>query len=111
MATVEVVSYGLPNAMFQWEEGERRVTEAPGVERRQLEDAATEVTGELRRRLGGSYSVGELAELYSSGTDWAEQIAHRAGAGTDSAWVVDACFFRYASGASDFAGGRSRSSF
>ena len=108
---MEPVSYGLPNAMFQWEEGERRLSGAPPVERGQLERAAANVTAELRRRLGSSYSVGELAELYAGGTDWAEDIAQRSGASTDSAWVVDACFFRYASGATDFAGGRPQGPF
>ena len=37
---------------------------------------------------------------------WAEDLAIGAGAGTNSAWVVDAAFGRYAREAADFAGGR-----
>ena len=102
------MSYELQNALFQWEEGERRVLAAPAARRAELERAASAVLAELRQRLGSSYAVGELADLYAEGTDWAERLALGEGAGTDSAWVVDAAFLRYASGAVDFAGGRPR---
>jgi hypothetical protein len=105
---VEPVSYGLDNARFQWEEGERRLEQASPRERPRLDRAVTAVLGELRRRLGSSYRVEELAELYAEGTDWADSAALDEGAGTDSAWVVDAAFHRYASGAADYAGGRRR---
>jgi hypothetical protein len=102
------VSYELQNALFQWEEGERRIDGAPAPRRAELERAAGAVIAGLRQRLGSSYRVGELADLYADGTDWAERVAGGEGAGTDSAWVVDAAFLRYASGALDFAGGRER---
>jgi len=102
------VSYALENALTQWEEGERRLREAPAPESADLERALAHVLDELRRRLGSAFLVGELAELYSSGTDWAEDIAQRRSAGLDTAAVVDAAFGRYARGAADFAGGRKR---
>ena len=104
----EAVPDGLTNVLLEWEEGERRVTAAPARERSRLERAVGAVHGQLRRRLGSAYRVSELGELYDEGTDWAETVALDEGAGTDSAWVVDAAFFRYASGAADYAGGRSR---
>ena len=82
-------------------------------EHRQLERRI----GELRtpgaleaeaRRLGSSFLLGELADLYGSGTDWAAELAFRRGAGSESSSVVDAAFARYAGEASDYAGGRMR---
>jgi GTP1/Obg family GTP-binding protein len=98
--------YAVENALFQWDEGERRLREARDVERAQLRAAADTVFEELRRRLGGSFTLGELANFYGEGTDWAHDIAERRFAGTDTAWVVDAAFGRYARFASDFAGGK-----
>jgi len=102
------VSYALENALTQWEEGERRLREAPEQEIHDLERALAVVLDELRRRLGSTFGVGELAELYSRGTDWAEDLAQRRSAGADTSAVVDAAFGRYARGAADFAGGRRR---
>ncbi len=82
--------------------------EAPEVERIDLESAVIDIQDELRRRLGSTFWVGELAELYGAGTDWAEDLAQRRSAGSDTPAVVDAAFARYARGAADFAGGRAR---
>jgi hypothetical protein len=102
------VPYAVENALYQWEEGARRVAAAPEPERPRLERAAGEVVEELRRRLGSSFLLGELADLYGSGTDWAAELAFRHGAGGESSSVVDAAFARYAGEASDYAGGRVR---
>src|SRR3989442_3869057 len=98
------MSYALENALFQWEEGERRVREADPRRRAQLERAAATVLEELRRRLGGEFSVGELAALYGAETDWATDVARGQLAGTDAAWAVEAAFGRYARQALDYAG-------
>ncbi|MGH2837673.1 MAG: hypothetical protein ACRDJY_04895 [Thermoleophilaceae bacterium] len=50
----------------------------------------------LRKRLGSTFTVAELADLYASSPD----------VGAEPAWLVDAAFGRYAREASDFAGGR-----
>lgn len=102
------MAYAIENARFQWEEGERRLRQADEPTRSDLERAAWVVLDELRRRLGSSFTIGELADLYGSGTDWADDVAQRRQAGTDSAAVVDAAFNRYAREASDFAGGKVR---
>lgn len=99
-------SYSVENALFQWEEGERRVRDAREVERAQLERAVAGVLGELRRRLGSSFSMEELADLYATDVDWAGDLAGRGGAGTDAGWAVDAAFGRYVREATNFAGGR-----
>jgi hypothetical protein len=104
------MAYAIENARFQWEEGERRIRQTPDPARADLERARDAVLDELRRRLGSTFTIGELADFYGSGTDWADDVAGSQRAGTDSAAVVDAAFNRYAREAADFAGGRLRSS-
>lgn len=96
------------NALFQWQEGERRVRAAPEPQRARLERSAESVRDELRRRLGSSFLVRELAALYDTGVDWAASIVDAEAVGTELAWVVDAAFADYAREAADFAGGRAR---
>jgi gamma-glutamyl:cysteine ligase YbdK (ATP-grasp superfamily) len=100
--------YSLDNALFQWREGERRLVDTPEPARADLERSVDTVVEELRKRLGSSFVLDELADLYGEGTDWATELAVRQGAGTDAATVVDAAFARYAREASNFAGGRAR---
>jgi hypothetical protein len=99
------VPYTVENALYQWQEGERRVRDAPPRERASLERAVELVLDELRRRLGSTFVLDELADYYAEGTDWATALA---GQGTDSATVTDAAFARYAREASNYAGGRAR---
>ena len=93
------MAYAIDNALFQWEDGERRVRELGD-----LEGPTGSVLEELRRRLGSSFSLGELATLYDEGTDWAPEVAAREGAGADAAAAVDAAFGRYAREAVDYSG-------
>jgi hypothetical protein len=102
------MAYGIENARFQWEGGERRLRQADEATRVDLERATLVVLDELRRRLGSTFSIAELAEFYGAGTDWADDIAQRQQAGSESAAVVDAAFNRYAREAADYAGGRVR---
>jgi hypothetical protein len=102
------VSYAVENAIFQWEEGERRLREMSEPARGQLENAVTVVLDELRRRLGSAFTVEELASFYARDVDWASDLAQSQAAGTDSSWVVDAAFNRYAREATNYAGGRTR---
>ena len=97
------MAYALENALDQWREGERRVSEEP-----RLDDGVGAVLDELRRRLGSAFDVAELAELYASDTDWASDLARSRSAGGDATFVVDAAFNRYARRATDYAGGRRR---
>src|SRR6185503_12477412 len=97
-------------AMFQWEDGQRRLREAPREDRPVLERVRDRILAELRRRLGGVFTTAELAELYGRGTDWCLELAVAAAPGTRGAWdaqvAADAAFARYAREAVDFAGGR-----
>ena len=97
-------------ALMQWQDGLRRLAEAPPEERRMLERVSQAIEAELRRRLGGAFTADELAGLYDAGTDWAADLAVSVAPEDPYAWdvrtVADAAFGRYLRGASDFAGGR-----
>ena len=97
------MSYALENALFQWEEGERRLREADPPDRVRLQRAADAVLDLLRQRLGSEFSVHELSDLYAAQPDWTPEAV--------PAVAVDAAFARYAREASDFGGGRPRRPF
>ena len=100
------MSYAVENALYQWEEGERRVRETPEPRRTALDHAVGVVADELRRRLGSTFAIDELAAFYGSGTDWAVELASAHAPVGDGADVVDAAFGLYARGASNYAGRR-----
>jgi hypothetical protein len=102
------LSYALENALYLWQDGERRVREAPEPYQAHLDRAVAMLVDELRRRLGGTFVVDELAALYGEGTDWANDFAAKHAGSADASDVVDAAFGRYAREASNFAGGRPR---
>jgi hypothetical protein len=102
------LAYAIENALYQWREGERRIASSEEPAQADLQAATDAVVEELRRRLGSSFVVDELAALYGYDTDWALEIARRNAAGTDAAAVVDAAFARYLREAKDFAGGEPR---
>lgn len=102
------MAYALDNALFQWQSGEARLREADPIELADLERAVAAVGDELRKRLGSSFELVELIALYAQGTEWADDLAARNRAGSDTGAVVDAAFGRYAREAADFAGGRMR---
>lgn len=101
---------GFENALYQWQQGERRLRAAPAERRVQLEHVTETLVAELRRRLGGRFSAEELVELYGHGTAWCLQVAMNVAPDDpwawDSATVVDAAFGRYLREAADYAGGR-----
>lgn len=94
-----------------WQEGLRRLAQAEPQDRPALERVVEALVDQLRRRLGGPFTVQELAALYErDGTDWAFDIATRVAPNNPAAWdmttVVGAAFARYVRSASDYAGGR-----
>ena len=97
-------------AAYQWQDGERRLRDAPPEQRRVLERVVGQVQAELRRRLGGRFTTDELVALYDQGTTWVMDIA--AGIAPEDPWAwdpriaADAAFGRYLRSASDYAGGR-----
>ena len=98
------------NALYQWQQGERRLRAAPPERRGRQERVTDALVAELRRRLGGRFSAEELAQLYERGTAWCLQVAMKVAPEDPSAWVagvvVDAAFARYLREATDYAGGR-----
>lgn len=101
--------YPLENALFQWEDGYRRMQALSDPRERRLADRVVEaVRVELRRRIGPTFSAAELAELYGRGTDWCLQVAIDVApaAEGDAQSLADAAFWLYLRGAVDFAGGR-----
>ena len=97
-------------ALDQWEAGLRRLEEAPFDERPVLELVTRRIHDELRRRLGGTFTSDELADLYDDGTGWISDIALSTAPDAPFAWDVrvvgDAAFARYLRNAVDYAGGR-----
>jgi hypothetical protein len=88
---------------FLWEEGERRVREAPPEQRAGMEVVVDRAVQELRRRLGGPYTLTELEDLYREGTDWVLELAMESLPDQPAAWdgqvLAGAAFARYARGA------------
>ena len=105
------MALSVESALLQWAEGERRLRELDDSERTAHERACTAVVGELRRRLGSSFTLEELSELYARDVDWATDLAWSRGARAEGASVVDAAFGRYAHAALNYAGGRWRDPF
>jgi hypothetical protein len=102
---------GFESAIFEWREGQQRLRDAEPADRAVLERVTGRIVDELRRRLGGVFTTGELAGLYyEQGTDWCLDIAVEAAPDNPRAWeaqtVADAAFARYVREAADFAGGR-----
>jgi hypothetical protein len=94
-----------------WQDGLARLSQAEPQDRVTLERVIDEIVLELRRRLGGRFSVQELAALYiEQGTDWCFGIAAQLAPSTPAAWDLDtvagAAFARYAREAGDYAVGR-----
>jgi hypothetical protein len=100
----------LQSARHQWEEGSRRLageTSDP-VRHAQLWDLVAVVAGELRRRVGGHYTLAELAAAHAGADDWVRELVARSlpeepRVGTkDTALVQDAAFHVHARGAGDW---------
>ena len=106
---VKAKGYTFENALFEWEEGRRRLralSEDPAARRRadRIVDAIRE---ELRRRVGITFTAAELADCYGQGTEWCLQLAMEIAPGTaDAQALADAAFWLHLQSASDFAGGR-----
>jgi len=94
-----------------WEEGAGVVANAQPRYRGALDSVVEVVVAELRKRLGGRFTTGQLARYYlEQGTEWCLELAMRIAPSTPEAWDVTAisgaAFVRCARFASDFGGGR-----
>jgi hypothetical protein len=102
------VSVSLELVRTEWDDGSRRLEEARD-DRRRYERLLTQVnlvSDELRKRVGQSYTLAELAGAYHDAEPWArELIAERApapGWPRDLSLVVAAAFHSYQRGATDY---------
>lgn len=103
------MSVDLEGARREWEEGYRR------FERATRDDAQAErllvqfdiVSAELRRRVGGTFTLRELSEAYATSEAWLlvaiEEQASAGGWARSASMVGDAAFHTYARGAVDYA--------
>jgi hypothetical protein len=98
----------LETTRSEWEDGNRRL-EAAASDRARYERLLAEldlVLEELRKRIGQTFTLDELAAAYSDADRWIQAaLAEReAGAGWPArlAIVQDAAFHRYSRGALDY---------
>jgi hypothetical protein len=101
---------GYEVAVHQWRDGERRLRDTPPDQRVAVERVTNRIVAELRRRLGGPFTIDELSALYDQGTSWCTDLAYQVAPGAPEAWdprtTADAAFGRYVREATDYAGGR-----
>jgi len=94
----------------EWKQGERRAAKTPPPQRAAVDHVVEALVAELRRRLGSTFTVDELVELYDRGTSWCLDVAYALAPGAPWAWdprtTADAAFARYVREAQDYAGGR-----
>jgi hypothetical protein len=103
------VSFAVDHARQEWEEGHRRFhAEARDRARADVLYAQLEaVLAELRRRVGETFTLEELARAYASADDWSrDAVAERTpvpGWVRTVSTVEAAAFHLYARGAVDYA--------
>jgi hypothetical protein len=91
-----------------WEEGRRRIERAradPAAYVR-LSAQVELVASELRRRVGQTFTLAELARAYDRADDWArdalDDAREKDAPPPDTATIADAAFYLFARGASDY---------
>jgi hypothetical protein len=94
-----------------WQDGQRRLAAAEPADRAAMDRVVDELVIALRRRLGGPFTVNELARLYiEQGTDWCFDVAVRVAPNRPAAWdlmtVAGAAYAIYARQAIDYTTGR-----
>jgi hypothetical protein len=97
-------------ARHQWEEGYRRIQSQsgnPALHARLLRQVDV-VLAELRSRVGGRFTLSELAAEYQNADRWAQEAIADAEREDEPGWppwvstATDAAFHRYARGAQDY---------
>ena len=91
----------------EWEEGYRRLEAVADdqVLYNRLRDQVGVVIDELRRRIGETFTLGELVRAYEHSDRWSREALDERGdprAYRDAALVGDAAFHLYSRGASDY---------
>jgi hypothetical protein len=96
-------------ARHEWEDGTRRLEAARDNVRRyhQLLELLDLIVGELRKRVGGTYTLEELAAAYGESESWARELLDDRSAlpgwPRDLTLVLAAAFDAYQLGAVDYA--------
>jgi hypothetical protein len=102
------VAASLESARREWEDGHRRLLAAAADRRRhdRLLRQVDVVTDELRRRIGQTFSLADLAGAYRGAEKWSrDAVAERASEQArpeDLALVEAAAFYLYSRGATDY---------
>jgi hypothetical protein len=95
-------------ARQQWRDGNRRLEEArsDGARYRQLVDGTDRVVDALRRRIGQSFTLDELAAAYRGADVWVLELLEdtdpEGAIPLEPGTVADAAFHAYARGAVDY---------
>jgi hypothetical protein len=103
------VTASLESARRDWEDGFRNFELAcrDRTQSVRLHEQLDAVSAELRRRVGSTFTLRELAAAYDGADDWVrhaiEEAAPVPGWARSVAMVGDACFHVYARGAVDYA--------
>ena len=96
-------------ARHEWAEADRLLGDAreDGPRYRRLLEQVELVVDELRKRIGGTYTLAELVTAYGTADAWARQLiqdrAPSPGWPRDLSLVLAAAFHQYQRGASDYA--------
>ena len=100
--------HGTTLVRHEWEEAHRRLEDERGDRRRyeRLLEQVAIVTDELRKQVGQTFTLAELAAAYRDAERWAraavEEHAPSPGWPRDLALVVAAAFYAYQRGAMDY---------
>jgi len=91
----------------EWEDGHRRLEQLADDEGLydRLREQVEVVIDELRRRVGETFTLAELADAYGDADRWGREALEERGpprSYRDAALVGDAAFYLYARGASDY---------
>jgi hypothetical protein len=97
----------LEHARQEWQEGYRRLQALAGEPRlyRRLLRQVDAVTNELRRRVGQTFTLAELADAYAGVDVWGWEVLAGGSGPADlahAATVEDAAFHLYSRGAVDY---------
>jgi hypothetical protein len=105
----DVTSVEIELARRQWEDGQRRFDEQSRADARSQEfllAALEAVIAELRKRVGQTFTLGELSRVYAGADDWVRETIERdapfPGWPRAATTVQDAAFQLYARGAADY---------
>jgi len=105
---MQVTEAELESARREWEDGHRRVLDGARepVERERLLAQVDAIGAELRRRVGGTFTLRELVAAYAGAEQWSRatvsESAPTPGWPRTLSLVEAAAFYVYARGAQDY---------